>query len=455
MNFENENSSLFKNFLDRTFFKQWKKDKNRDKNNFDRLEIILSPDCNLGCKYCYIHKYKHKLYPKEIREKEKILNNLDMLLDWLIDNRYTPKIDLFSGDPLTQSIGLEALEIIYNKYHSVEEKYRISSISIPTNYTFFLDEELTQKIKAMIKNFKSIGIDIVLSASFDGELIEKDNRPFIPGKYLDDGMIVKPEKEVRDDEYYSKLFEFNSEYKYGFHPMIYSNKIEMWKENFLWFQEQFKKYNIPFYNIYLLEVRNKEWNNDQIKEFGKFIEFLIKWTFSLLDGNIEKYFNFLFNLKGFNILSSPLNTIGRGLGCSLQAMLYVRLGDLSIVPCHRTMYEGYEYGTFETIDNTIVDIKCTNPELAIGVYSFEANTAPFCSTCILKHICSKGCLGSQLEETNDMFMPIPSVCKLEHYKIKSMIKAYTELGIFDDILQRVNDNKRYTLIKLKEMMGDG
>jgi len=45
----------------------------------------------------------------------------------------------------------------------------------------------------------------------------------------------------------------------GFHPMIYSNKIEYWIDNFLWFQKMFYKYGINPFNVYLLEVRNVEW----------------------------------------------------------------------------------------------------------------------------------------------------------------------------------------------------
>jgi len=42
--------------------------------------------------------------------------------------------------------------------------------------------------------------------------------------------------------------------------MIYSNMIEYWSDNFLWFMRNYVKYGIPLNNLYLLEIRNVEWS---------------------------------------------------------------------------------------------------------------------------------------------------------------------------------------------------
>jgi len=75
-----------------------------------------------------------------------------------------------------------------------------------------------------------------------------------------------------------------------------------------------------------------------------------------------------------------------------------------------------------------------------------------CELCLIKHLCSGGCLGSQFETTGDLFSPIPSVCQLEHAKIRAMITAYKELRVFDLICDRVNLEKRYALNILEEML---
>ncbi|GAI68001.1 unnamed protein product, partial [marine sediment metagenome] len=75
-----------------------------------------------------------------------------------------------------------------------------------------------------------------------------------------------------------------------------------------------------------------------------------------------------------------------------------------------------------------------------------------CESCLIKHLCSGGCLGSQFEVTGDLFSPIPSVCQLEHAKIKAIIMAYKELKVFGLICERVNPEKRYALNMLEEML---
>ncbi|GAH24385.1 unnamed protein product, partial [marine sediment metagenome] len=197
-----------------------------------------------------------------------------------------------------------------NKFEFAENKP--AGIIIPTNFTFILDKEVTEKIENLIVRSRKIGISIHLSASIDGKYCEA-NRPFRAGGI-----------NIRDDDYYDKVFAFVKKWGFSFHPMLYSGYIGSWQNNFLWFQEMLKKYDIPWFNIYLLEIRNKEWSKDDILKFEEFIKFLIRWTFLVLcRGSVEEFMHFIFK-RGFNILESPLATTGRGIGCSIQSTLHVR-----------------------------------------------------------------------------------------------------------------------------------
>lgn len=446
MNFQQENNELIKAFLNDTFFKEWR---NPGRNpNFRGLELQINAICNLDCKYCYYKNYGHELYPHNISNPETILKNLEITLNWLYENKFRPEFEIFTGELFVQKVGRHALNMIYDFYKDKDDNVKPPAIVIPTNYTFITDEELTNYAELMIEKFDKINIPFILSASFDGKLIEKDNRPYKK-------FINHPELDPRDDNYYDKVFEFNKKYGFGFHPMIYSNKIELWKDNFLWFQEMFEKHDIPWNNIYLLEVRNAEWNTDQIIEFGKFIEFLIEYSFDKVGKDKFKFFEFLFKYRGFNILSSAITTIGRGIGCSLQSLLYLRLGDMAIVPCHRTMYPGFEYARFKIENDKIVDIEAVNPELMISTIGFDAATQPYCEKCTIRELCSHGCLGAQLEVTGDMFTPIPTTCMMEHYKYYSMFKKYKELGILEDIFNFMSLEKRNEVIKLMELFEEG
>lgn len=416
----NENDIIFKNLLGRTFFNGWKNPDDERLQNFRRLEITWDYKCNLRCTYCYYHKFGEQLFVDS--DDETKLDNLRMLLQWLKQNDYKPEIEFFSGEPLIKPAVFTALKMIID----FMKEYG-GQITIPTNFTWIKNMRILGEVDGLMEYGKRNGVEVLLSASVDGKF-EDVNRPGVE----------------RDDDYYNKVFNFAWKHQCGFHPMIYSENIEKWKENFLWFQEMLRKNNLPWNNIYLLEIRNEEWNDKQIKEFGKFIEFLVEWTWVKCGRNFERYYDFLIRGKGFNILNSILSTIGRGIGCGYQSMLYVRMGDLTIVPCHRTSYRPYISGGFIVEDKKIIDIYSGNIEYYIAGLSMDADTFPYCETCVIKNMCSHGCLGSQLESTGDPFTPIPSVCKLEFEKVAAMIRVYRKLDINELIMARLMPEKRNT-----------
>lgn len=454
MTFQEENNKLAESFFNRTYGKAWTTDDPKYVN-FKSLEIDINYKCNLTCRYCYVARYKEQLYPKSLYEDEdKLMNNLSIFLDWMVDNNYKPSLEIFNGEPSVQHIFYKAVDMMMDKLSS----HYSMPIVAPTNYTFLLNENFKSEMDRIIERGNKCGMPIVLSASVDGKYCESQ-RPFagmVKAKGLTPNRNFLWEdtdmKDYRDDKFYDKVFEYASKNGFGFHPMIYSDNIQHWKKNFLWFQDNFKKWNIPFNNIYLLEVRNMEWSVEQIKEFGKFIEFLIYFSWDMSGRNWTRFRNFLITGKGFNILNSPLSRIGRGLGCSFQSTLQLRLGDLAIMPCHRTSYSHLIPARFNTNNGKITGITANNPELWISSVSAEGNNFPYCEICPIRQVCSKGCLGSQYETTGDMFTPIPSVCQLEHEKIVAMTKAYKSLGIYSNILNFMAKEKTESFITLEEIV---
>jgi len=481
--FRMENDELMESFLERTFYSGWRdKDKEDTRlENFRSLEIQLNAKCNLACKYCYLNRYGDKLYPEELNDEETILRNLDALIRWIKENNFYPKLELFTGETFMQPISFEILTRIIDELGGDVER----AIVIPTNFTFLLNDELTKKVEDIIEKGRERNIKIFLSASFDGKYCE-GNRPFrqnVESHGISPARIwtqkLGENDDPRDDAYYDKAFKFIEKWGFGFHPMVYSEHIEDWKKNFLWFQEQFEKVGHPWYYLYLLEIRNVEWSNKQIQDYMEFVKFLWRWTYKKCGNNTKTLFDFLFKKKGFNILSSPLTTVGRGIGCSIQGTLFVRLGDLAIVPCHRTCYEPFNYGRLKvesgiqevsgytrkdgkTVEDYIKDkgdrivgVEAENVELMIGIYSMDSAKLPYCEACVINPLCNKGCLGSQYEVTGDLFTPIPTVCRLYHAKIKAMIEVFTELKIFDEVASKINVDKQRALVTIRKMLKGG
>lgn len=432
MTYQTENDALVNSFLERTFLATWRNQAGENEN-YRKLEFFLSTKCDLTCAYCYLARFGKQLYPPKFQKNKLVLDNLSIVLDWLIENKLVPQLEIFSGEPLSQNIGYQALDMILDKFKNVENKPK--SIVVPTNFTFILDDDKTKRIDLLLKKSREMGMPIILSASIDGKYCEA-NRPF---KHSGD--------DPRDDDYYNRVFAFCKKWHFSFHPMIYSQNIERWPANFLWFQKMFVEHGIPWDGMYLLEVRNAEWDRESTVKFQDFISWLIEWVFTTHCHNKpEEYLNFAMrNSRGFNILGTPLTTCGRGLGCSIQATIHLRMGDLTIIPCHRTSYPGMNFAHFEIKDGRIAGIKADNPELMIAIASLDSKNQPMCEACLIKDLCAGGCLGSQLETTGDLFSPIPTVCRLEHAKIQAMVNTYKKLGLFEIICNKVTQEKKYAL----------
>lgn len=432
-----ENDQIVKNFLDRTFFAAWKPENKRKEkyHNYGRLEVQINAACDLKCKYCYYAKYKKDLYPADISKHSLVLKNLDMLLTWLKENELYPQLEIFSGEPFFQNIGFQVLEKLIDWQDKNECR---APIVVPTNYSFIFDED---KIERLEKLFDKSKERIFLSCSVDGKYCD-ENRPFVDGK-------------IRDDKYYDRMFKFSKKHSFGFHPMIYSEKIENWKDNWLWFQENFKKYDINFDQIYLLEVRNAEWNTKQIREYYKFLRFLMRWTWEHVEGRVapSMFPQFVFDGKLFNTFNI-FSTISRGLGCSMQSAMQLRLGDLTTSVCHRASYKAHNLWRFTEDGEKITGIEALNYNLAIAAAAFDVKNSPFCNYCSIRDLCTGQCLGSMYETNGDPFMPIPTVCALEHAKVAAILDELKELNLWHHFYNWAQSKQPSMKLYYKYMRGN-
>lgn len=433
-NYIDEDNELLKSFLNRTFFASWKSEDLNYLRNFKQLELEINSSCDLKCDYCYYTNHGKQLYPANISKKKDILKHTDLIINWLDENKMFPIIEIFSGEPFIQNITYDILYKLIDFYYKNNVN---STIVIPSNFNFVLDDTKLDKFRKIISYANSKDVTILCSVSIDGKYCDNDNRPFRTGY-------------IRDDNFYDKVFKIAKEYNYGFHPMVYYNNIEKWIDNFLWFQEMFKKYDIPWDNLYLLEVRNDGWTKESVSEFYKFYKFVCDWTINKISRDIKfkdnkEKIEYLFSTRCFNLFST-LGKCGRGMGCSIQSALYVRLGDLAIHPCHRLMYPWFKSAEFVVDNNKIVDIKAHNWQLYMNIISCNGANFPWCQDCLIKHVCGYGCLGSQFEAMGDPFVPIPSVCYLEHAKFKAIVDSLIENDYLNYFLNICGDEQKDTIL---------
>lgn len=440
--YDRENDSVFSKFLEDYFFENYKKGKGA-------IELIFSPKCNLNCKYCYVKKYYHETFPSDMFDADKSIENALYICNWMVKHHYTPHVDIFSGELLAQEKGYELLEKMIQFYSTIEPEDRIPTIMIPTNFTFLNSENETAKVEKIISDFKDLGIKLFLSASFDGKFME-ENRPYGSDLGLD-------LNQFRDDAYYDKVFEFCKKYNYGIHPMVYSKNIDKWIQNFEWFQENLEKHDMHWSQLYLLQVRNKEWTREEDKQFYDFIKYLIKWTWNKVGQDKEEYYRFLlkensgYYSPGFNILRLPLVQNNRGYTCGIQSYLTIRLADMSMYPCHRLLYKDLKIGEFCKRDEYELDFKANNISLGLGIYGGGYKMNPVCVRCPMNELCAGGCLGSQYEVNKSMLAPIPTVCLNYLYYFKAIQEGFDEIGMTDYLHSYLKEEIYQQLINLREI----
>lgn len=438
--FQEEQNQLLKTILNARFFNGWSRNFPTREHDVPTggLEFFITSSCNQKCEYCYLVNYP-ELYPAEINNKETILSNMKMVLDWVIENNYhLPLIDLFTGEIWHSKFGLDILDTIYD--YVVNKGLRVNGIMIPSNCSFLHDDKQTYEIQNRINNFKRAGVMFRISISIDGKIVEDEVRP------MNNGTLYK-----KDDEWYEKVFSFAKYNDFGFHPMVAAASIHKWIDNYKWWKMMLKKYNLPMDYLMMLEVRNNDWTEENMKDLEKFIEFLVDEVITYHDGNIGMAVDDLLGINqtyqvdeddmvwGHQTSYTPF-TFGedRGFyGCSISTHMTVRLGDLAIIPCHRTAYHKQIYGYFKTDNGKIVDIVANNPHLAVHIIMTDKRFGVIgCDTCTFQGVCFGTCKGQSREATGDPIHNDPKVCKFLKHKYGSMFDVYERKGI----MQWMEDN---------------
>lgn len=402
------------------------------------LELFLTPTCNKHCTYCYLQEHKNDLYPPEFNDFKLIKKNLRILLNSFIERGYTHlnRIDIFSGDIWHIDFGYEILDIILEY---IKSGFKIDNFIIPTNGSFLYNDAYYQKMKNYFEAFQHYHCNFLLSFSYDGKIVELDNRPFNNNK----------QNELSQDILTTRLYEFHHLYNCGFHPMVYAETMEKQIENFNWWTEFLKNEDV-YEHVMFLEVRNNNWSDEKIIEYLKWLKYTIEYQYHFLQTteknfSLENFLKMCFGfgdittIKSYNYLPYRLSS-NRNASCGLTQGICIRLGDLGICPCHRTAYNKLMIGNFIVENNKIVGIKANNPVIAINIWMNGDNSWLKCDACAFKEFCIKGCWGSQFETHREPKYPAPSACEHGYAKQLFLILNYLKL---------INQNNLTELISWK------
>ena len=430
--YEKEQNKVLKYFIS-NIEGQWTKENYKKNLKVPYLDIFITSKCNQKCSYCYLQKYE-ELYPKDIQNNDKIIKNITLYFDYLLEKEcnYLKRLDLFSGEIWGWPLGNAIFDLLLNY---LKKGFKIKEIIIPSNCSFCLDDSLLKVIDYYINQFKLYGTNLFFSISMDGYVIDKQSRPFV--------------SKEKTDDYYNRIFKFAKFYDFGFHPMISPDTIHLQKENYdFWVSEMNNhfsdSYKRDYGRIMQLETRESNWTDDKIMLYVDWLNYMSEKDKKIYFNNDDELFlKYLLNERlpefkeyhfqnpyiPYKFVIDNCATLGCGLGNSLQ----IRAGDLAIIPCHRTSYDKFIFGYYvlNESEDKINDLKAKNIPLLNAIYKTGFKTKPYCLDCYLNKFCPQYCIGANYENYDDIFYPVTENCHLQKAKYSFICLLYQKLGIKD------------------------
>jgi len=245
---------------------------------------------------------------------------------------------------------------------------------------------------------------------------------------------------IRNQDFYDRLFEFSRKNNFLYHPMVAASNVSKWCENLDWWEMMCKKYDRPYPSgVMMLEVRNNEWTQENLEDLKKYYKHEVDWVWNQCDQDPNKFVKQIFNVGPESVSSDELGYINISLppannqsACTISTCLFIRTGDLAIVPCHRTSYEQFIYGFLVPDEKKMLTFKANNTPFAVkAILSNHKMTMHGCDTCDYNGLCMRQCLGAQYEATNDPMFVDRNTCDLMFTKYDYLIQLYEEMGIMD------------------------
>ncbi len=438
MTYQEENNLLLKYMINEGIYSIFRKphDQKDEQEKLFGMEMYITPDCNQNCSYCYLCKYKNELYPKELRDSETIVKNLEIFLNHCIEEGllYPYRFDLFSGEIWDLELGQKVLETVYN---AVCKGFSPSMIVIPSNFSFVLNDDSLNYIDSYMEKFDEYKIKVCWSCSNDGYYLDSKTRPFNNEEQY--------ELKKGTEAYYRRIFDFCKKWTLGFHPMVSAHGIEHWSENFKWWIDTLEHEGFsPLTTIMFLEVRNDDWTDEAIEHYLHYLNTSVDYMLQMFTKNakdeeeglelFEKWVHCKLKLGAAGGNYTPLALTKDRLhpGCTVHRSLVVRLGDLAIVPCHRTSYDEFIGGYYQVENDKIVGIQAKNIQIMNQIWLSNHTGSAKCGACPYVSYCMKGCFGSQFESTRELLYPCGTVCDLYKAKFIFLYHKYSKMNILTE-----------------------
>lgn len=280
-----------------------------EKDNFFNIDVNMTEQCSLRCKYCIENFNKPELKNISKSQIEKIKNKIDFLLESTEFRKLYNGIGIFfwGGEPTLNFDGMKSFIEYYKNNNRVQ--FYIYSNGYKLNHLYEYLKEI-QNLKVVTGNRK-----ISLQISYDGLASHNIDRVNINGK----GSALKVKQTMFE------LKDFGVDFH--IHPTLAFKNFDKIADNYLEFERLSKTLNNDIiYNPTIDYLSNHNFTFEELEDIKKIITQQIK---KIKPNLIEYYKKYgIFNLGWLNESKSLC-----GAGFGMQAIDI----DGSVYPCHGSM----------------------------------------------------------------------------------------------------------------------
>ncbi len=343
------------------------------------LNLVVTENCNLSCKYCYMHKRNTFMHIDNI--KNFLINQKPILDKYYKIDEYN--ITYFGGEPLLN----------WNFIKECNDFLKQSNINLGHSVIISNGFLLTQdKIDYIKKN------NISFSWSFDG-LGNIYNR------------VDNNNKSTYEE--YKEKYNLIKQLNNGFCKIMIAPNVVSFMPDML---DDFLLHFDGLYGLDFTLVRDDIWSDNDVNEFQKYCKILAdKWIENISRGIPLNNSFFTLALKDALVYSKY--NYKRNFSCFAGFSGGAMLPNGNIYPCARYASE-YEKPIIQ--DNIFIKENFDyfqEPKL-------DPNHIIECMNCNLYKICNAGCKYSQCKNN---FKPIKNVCKLYKIIYKEALRIHDTL----------------------------
>lgn len=215
---------------------------------------------------------------------------------------------------------------------------------------------------------------------------------------------------------------------------VYSLKVRINPNNFVYFTEIFDNLYETFYDIlYLYEEDNINWTDYKINEYIEFLNKYIDKIYNNVQKNNIQFLKELFLNDKLNLISikdnGVLNDTNSHCSCSFYQSLNILLEDLTINLCPKFQYDDQVIGQYLYENEKITGIEPKYLGLISMNIHLKKSSTPHCETCPFVIFCKGFCCRESYKYCLNPIIPLRESCEMKRAKYAFLFIKLKDLNI--------------------------